>query len=577
MTDRDHNTVRVHNTREAKRISGHMARIGMILDNRYELQKLLGHGGMGAVYKARHIEIDRAVAIKMLLPEVADDPEMCKRFLREAKASGKINHPNVVQLTDYGQGPEGEAFIVIEYLDGVGLDQLIDQQDHLEPHRAVDIFAQICDGVGNAHAKGIIHRDLKPSNVMLVNYDGNPDFVKVVDFGLAKALDPAEESQKLTNSGEIFGSPIYMAPEQCLGHQLDSRSDIYALGILMYECLTGKVPFLGAVFAETIARQMNEIPKSFAEIRPDLEIPESLELVVMKALSKNPEERQSSMQELKDELMDAMLPKLKAKNKKTTNAAAKMKPLAMGFNDRHGSTSGKSTVSGAKPRKATIIYAVGAALGLGIGISTATYFLTKFNQPSTCENSPSTASRTASSGSTEDTKQTGSSTVQKKGDPQSNDHTQDQDTSKNSHTDSLSSDGAKNTGSSKSPDKELSQTDTDKSDVPKTENLDPTKLSEAELDAKIRELRKRLGREKLQLSAKESKDKKAVLSNSRPKQSSHSNSSGNSSISSTAGMGKQNPYSGRKGSHDWHFFTSNIEKKDSVTNWTPAIPGSKTE
>lgn len=548
MTDREH-TVRIHSTKEAKRLSGHMARIGMVLDNRYELQKLLGHGGMGAVYKARHIEIDRAVAIKMLLPEVADDPEMCKRFLREAKASGKINHPNVVQLTDYGQGPDGEAFIVIEYLDGVGLDQLIEQQDHLEPARAVGIFTQICDGVGSAHAKGIIHRDLKPSNVMLINYDGNPDFVKVVDFGLAKALDPAEESQKLTNSGEIFGSPIYMAPEQCLGHVLDSRSDIYALGILMYECLTGKVPFLGAVFAETIARQMNEIPKAFSEIRPDLDIPESLELVVMKALSKNPEERQSSMQELKDELLDAMLPKLKAKNKKTTTAAAKMKPLAMGFNDRHSSTSARSTAAGGKSNKG-ILTIVGIALGLGVGISGAAYFLGAFNKAPSCDKATSSSSSTTQTSNDSSTTANDSTSV----------NTQNTDgpsgTEENKSADNDSNTGPRTTTN---PINKTAET---------SEKIDPTKLTEEQLEAKIRELKRLRDREQNQIVASggQTKNKKSTYQVNNLKS---SNESGGS---------RSNPYAGKhKGAHDWHFFTSNIEKKDSVTNWTPAIPGSKTE
>ena len=302
---------RPKSTKEVKRLAGHVARVGQVLSGRYELLELLGHGGMGAVYKAKHLEMDRLVAVKMLLPDVADDPEMHKRFLREAKASAKIIHPNVVQLIDFGQGDEAETYIVMEFLDGIGLDKVIEDYGFVQVNRAVHIFAQICDGVHKAHSKGIVHRDLKPSNIMLVNEEGETDFVKVVDFGLAKALDPTEETQKLTSTGEIFGSPIYMSPEQCLGQQLDPRSDVYALGVLMYECLTGRVPFLGIVVAETIARQMTEQPKPFAEILPgvDLKIPHSLEAVVMKALSKKPHERQSSMLELKEEILEAMLPK----------------------------------------------------------------------------------------------------------------------------------------------------------------------------------------------------------------------------------------------------------------------------
>lgn len=318
---------RMNSSREARRLALDKARVGQILDERFELLELLGHGGMGAVYKARHLLMDRLVAVKMLLQDIADDPEINDRFKREAKAAGRVNHPNVVQLIDYGQGAEG-AYIVVEYIAGLGLDALLKQEGALPPAKAVHIFEQICEGVGKAHAKGIVHRDLKPSNVMLTNEDGDPYFVKIVDFGLAKAMDPGEESQKLTQSGDIFGSPVYMSPQQCLGHAADPRSDIYAMGVLMYETLTGKVPFLGSNVGETIAKQLQEEPKPFAEMRPDLEIPASLEQVVRRALEKDPENRQSSMLELKDEIIDSMLPKLQAKRKQTTVLVKPTAPAA---------------------------------------------------------------------------------------------------------------------------------------------------------------------------------------------------------------------------------------------------------
>lgn len=307
--------------RETKRLENDMARLGQIVTGRYELIELLGHGGMGAVFKARHIAMDRIVAMKFLLPDVAEDPVMRDRFFREAKSSGKINHPNVVQLIDYGEGPEGDAYIVIEYLDGIGFDQEMKKFRQIEYNRAVKIFDQICAGVGMAHAKGIIHRDLKPSNIMLVHEHGERDFVKIVDFGLAKALDPDQESQRLTQTGEVFGSPIYMSPEQCMGQLLGPGSDIYALGVIMYESLMGRAPFVGAHMGETIARHLQDIPKPFAELRPDLEIPAALETVVMKALCKSAEDRQASMQEVKDELADALLPRLQARKRATAASA----------------------------------------------------------------------------------------------------------------------------------------------------------------------------------------------------------------------------------------------------------------
>jgi tRNA A-37 threonylcarbamoyl transferase component Bud32 len=298
---------RPRTSKEVRQLSADMARIGNVVSGRYELLELLGHGGMGAVYKARHLGLDRIIAIKFLLSEVADDPVMRSRFLREATASGKINHPNVVQLVDYGESPDGDAYIVVEFLDGIGLDRLIRREKQIEHSRAVNIFEQICDGVAAAHGRGIIHRDLKPSNVMLVEENGEPDCVKILDFGLAKACEPEQESQRLTLSGEVFGSPFYMSPEQCMGKRLDLRADVYAMGVLMYETLTGKLPIAGANVGETIARQLQEIPKPFAEMRPDLQIPAGLEAVVMKAMEKDADLRQSSMLELKQEIWQALL------------------------------------------------------------------------------------------------------------------------------------------------------------------------------------------------------------------------------------------------------------------------------
>ncbi|MBX9685857.1 MAG: serine/threonine protein kinase [Candidatus Obscuribacterales bacterium] len=387
-------------TKEAKRLSADLARIGTVLSERYELQKLLGHGGMGAVYKARHLLMDRTVAIKMLLPEMAEDDSMRERFLREAKTAGKVNHPNIVQLIDYGEGPEGEAYIVIEFLDGIGLDQLIREQGPLPEARAINIFAQICDGVSKAHRKGVLHRDLKPSNIMLVREDGEDDFVKIVDFGLAKVLDPNEESQRLTQSGEIFGSPIYMSPEQCLGQQLDSRSDIYALGVLMYETLTGKVPILGANVTETIARQMQEIPKAFSEIRPDLEISAALEKVVMKALSKSMDERQESMLELREELIDAGLPKLKARPRKHTSSTdfvaadlkkefSRIENARKAAQEKDGNLRNIANTRAALPGKGnsfstrSLLFSLAAIAGVGGLLAVFSFFLLRHQSPET--------------------------------------------------------------------------------------------------------------------------------------------------------------------------------------------------
>lgn len=291
---------------QARRQTAERSRLGQVLSGRYQLLDLLGVGGMGAVYKCHDSELDRFVAVKMLLADIAEDDSMVERFIREAKLSGRINHPNVVRLEDYGTSSEGFPYIVMEYLAGTNLARLIKENGQIGILRTLDIFVQVCDALTAAHRKNIIHRDLKPSNIMLVETDGEKDFVKVLDFGLARQASDQSESQRLTQTGEILGSPVYMSPEQCFGGALDARSDIYSLAIVIYEALSGQLPFFGNSIAETITKQLNQMPKPFAEIRPDLHIPEKIEAVVFHALAKAPEQRPASMEEFKEELLLAM-------------------------------------------------------------------------------------------------------------------------------------------------------------------------------------------------------------------------------------------------------------------------------
>ena len=291
---------------KAKRLSREEARLGEVLQQRYKLTELIGKGGMAAVYKAKDLTLGATVAIKVLLPEVEEESGMVDRFTREAKASAGVNHPNLVKLLNFGQDEDGSNFIVVEYLNGHSLAHLIKEEDQLGVERTLYIFAQICDGLEAAHRKNLIHRDLKPSNVMLINQDDEDDFVKVVDFGLAKFAG-GNQSQQLTQTGEVFGSPVYMSPEQCRGLVVDHRSDIYSLGIMMYEALTGKLPLVGDNLVATISKHMNDAPPTFNQARPDLYIPERLEAVVMKALAKLPQDRFASMAEMKA-AMEAALP-----------------------------------------------------------------------------------------------------------------------------------------------------------------------------------------------------------------------------------------------------------------------------
>ena len=276
--------------------------IGQILAERYEIVAFIGRGAMGSVYKARQIAIGRDVAIKMMLNQSVDD-RATQRFVKEAMAMSALNHPHLITIVDFGETPEGNPFLVMEFLEGTTLTKLIGKSGLPLP-TALKIVEQIAEGLAHAHARGFIHRDLKPSNVMLIGY--GLDFVKIVDLGIVKALEKeGSEAMRLTHTGEIFGSPLYMSPEQCLGQQLDERSDIYALGCLTYETVTGQPPIIGENFVQTVYRHVHDIPKMMADARPDLVIPPEVEAVVARALAKNRDDRPATMREFRDAISNA--------------------------------------------------------------------------------------------------------------------------------------------------------------------------------------------------------------------------------------------------------------------------------
>jgi serine/threonine-protein kinase len=283
--------------------------VGTKLDGKYEILSVLGTGGMGVVYKGKQDLMDRIVAIKMLLAHHLNDTHSVKRFLHEGKATCKLKHPHIITVYDYGVSPQGQPYIVMDFLDGVPLSDQIRKEGQIGVDRSMSIFKQSALALEHAHSQGVIHRDLKPSNIVLIDFDGNKDYVKVVDFGVAKLIEDAgTELQRLTQMGEVCGSPVYMSPEQCQGMQLDPRSDIYSMGIVMYETLTNKLPLLGKTLVETMHKHIMEAPTPFSESRPDLYIPERVEQVIFKALSKNPDDRQQSMKELATEI-DMAIPK----------------------------------------------------------------------------------------------------------------------------------------------------------------------------------------------------------------------------------------------------------------------------
>jgi serine/threonine-protein kinase len=281
--------------------------IGTVLDNSYEVISIIGHGGMGVVYKARHTLMDRVVAIKMLKSTLISDSMSVKRFQQEVKASARIDHPHAITVYNFGISPEGLPYIVMDFLQGNSLAEVIKAEGHVEVDRGVKIITQACEALAHAHKQGVVHRDLKPSNIVLTEYDEDPDFVKVVDFGVAKLMGgSAEGAQRLTQTGEVCGSPVYMSPEQCMGQELDLRSDIYSMGILIYETLTGKLPLIGRTMVDTMSKHVSEMPPSFSKIRPDLYIPERVEQVVMKAMAKDPADRHQNMDELREDLENAI-------------------------------------------------------------------------------------------------------------------------------------------------------------------------------------------------------------------------------------------------------------------------------
>lgn len=277
--------------------------IGTTLADKYRIESEIGRGGMSVVYKGRHELMDRMVAIKMLQAQLVNDQTSIKRFKQEAKAASCLTHTNVITVYDCDVSPGGQPYLVMDYLVGESLADIIKRENHVEEMRALNIFIQACDALEHAHLKGVLHRDLKSSNIMLVDFEGKTDVVKVVDFGIAKLMpNSGKQSQNLTQTGEIFGSPIYMSPEQCLGSHLDARSDIYSMGAMLYESLMGMPPLMGDTIIDTMQMHVSTIPASFADMRHDLNIHPQFEAVVFKALEKKPEDRYASMEQFRDAL-----------------------------------------------------------------------------------------------------------------------------------------------------------------------------------------------------------------------------------------------------------------------------------
>ncbi len=277
---------------------------GIVLAGRFMIEAVLGSGGMSTVYKGKDLSIGRTVAIKMLHQQTLKEDKEIQRFLLEAKTASAISHPNIITIFDFGLTSAGQPYIVMDYIDGVSLDQLI-QEKKLNLARTLDIFVQVCDAMTAAHKRGIIHRDLKPSNIMLIKGDEDRDVVKLVDFGMAKFIIESEDL-KLSKTGDLFGTPLYMSPEHFRSEKLDPCSDIYSLGCVLYEALSGAPPFKGLSLYELMNSHIHEEPSRLPFLRPEIAIPPELESLLFNMLAKDVKMRPQSMTDIKSALLKVL-------------------------------------------------------------------------------------------------------------------------------------------------------------------------------------------------------------------------------------------------------------------------------
>ena len=288
----------VHDGTPLLTVRTHDQHLGTLLDGKYRIDSFVTAGGMGSVYRAVHVMLDKTVAVKVIKSELVTSDEVVARFLREARATSNLNHPNIVSVYDLGQTPDGTLYIAMEFIDGPSLKDVIRRNGPLTPLESIDILRQVASALSSAHRKQIVHRDLKSDNLMLAS-EGARRIVKLVDFGIAKTFD---DSTQLTAAGYMLGTPHYMSPEQAAGKPVDHRADLYSLGVILYEMLTGEVPFGDAALTSVLVRLATEIPPPPSARRPDRGVPPSLDAVAMRCLEKDPDRRFHSADEFADAL-----------------------------------------------------------------------------------------------------------------------------------------------------------------------------------------------------------------------------------------------------------------------------------
>jgi serine/threonine-protein kinase len=270
----------------------------VLIDGRYRLKEKLGEGGMGTVYKVEHVRMGKVLALKVLRPEVALDKQLKQRFQQEARVVSRLSHTNTIQVFDFGELEDGSLYIAMEYLHGRDLAWTLRTHGSVSQERAVSIGSQVLASLSEAHEQGIIHRDIKPANVMLIKRKGDDDLVKVLDFGIAK-LVVDEQRKQITGVADFLGTPAYMSPEQAQGEDLDARSDLYSVGALLFELVTGRGVFLGPNPLSIITQHITDLPPRFADVAPGKPLSQSLEQVIRKALGKRREDRFADADEMR--------------------------------------------------------------------------------------------------------------------------------------------------------------------------------------------------------------------------------------------------------------------------------------
>lgn len=331
-------------------------KIGDILDSRYLITGTLGSGGMGCVYLAQHVSIRRPLALKLLHPEVGEIDEVTKRFEREAFAIGRVDHPNCVTVSDFGKLDDGTFYMVLELLDGVLLSSLLAREERVDWKRALHIGRHVLSALSSAHQAGIVHRDVKPENVILVNQDGDSDFAKILDFGIAKLHDDAHpdtetglltNDNKLTQQGVTIGTPTYISPEQAYGRAIDGRADLYSLSVMLYEMITGVPPFDADEVGTLLRMHVSANVPPFSEVAPELDVPDAVEQLILRGLAKRPDDRIASAEEY-IALIDAVMP---AKAQAPAGPRKERLPVVDGLRGTFGGLVTRAAVGGKRLKR----------------------------------------------------------------------------------------------------------------------------------------------------------------------------------------------------------------------------------